>query len=220
MSISCLKEFQMEKRNITLDILTERPVARDDQASEQDIVIQISSESQSEDGTTESRALNLCIVIDRSGSMAGKKLETAKRSCIGVFERLRAIDLFTVIVFDEVSEVIVNPQVPKDGVIRRIQSIDSGGQTDLAQGWRLGLEELQTYKTESYINRLLLLSDGQANQGETKKMVLAKESARAKELGITTSTIGIGSGFAEDLLEAIASESGGRFWYIQDRSIE
>jgi Ca-activated chloride channel family protein len=67
---------------------------------------------------------------------------------------------------------------------------------------------------------LFLLSDGQANAGETKKSTLAQEASKARELGITTTTIGIGDDFQEDLLEAIASESGGRFWYIKESRIE
>ncbi|HYT43934.1 MAG TPA: hypothetical protein VEP90_16460, partial [Methylomirabilota bacterium] len=71
-----------------------------------------------------------------------------------------------------------------------------------------------------HTNRLILLSDGQANAGETKRIVLSKESFKARELGITTSTIGIGNDFEEDILAALASESGGRFWYIQESRIE
>jgi Ca-activated chloride channel family protein len=66
----------------------------------------------------------------------------------------------------------------------------------------------------------MLLSDGQANAGETKRSTLAREAEQARERGITTSTIGVGQDFQEDLLKAIATGSGGRFWYIQDSEIE
>ena len=95
-----------------------------------------------------------------------------------------------------------------------------GGSTNLSLGWYLGLLELQTYMTENHNNRLFLLSDGQANQGETKVTILAQEASKSRELGITTSTIGIGDDFQEDILAAIATESGGRFWYIQESQIK
>lgn len=210
----------MENKNISLDILTERPVVRNDEGSELDVVIEISSKQTSEDKTRSQNALNLCLVVDRSGSMQGEKLETAKKSCIDIYKRLKEDDFLTVVVFDDEAQSIVNPQTPETEVIRKIETIRSGGQTNLSLGWYLGLLELQTYKTENHINRLILLSDGQANKGETKKSVLAKESLKARDLGITTSTIGIGNDFAEEILEALASESGGRFWYIQESKIE
>jgi Ca-activated chloride channel homolog len=168
----------------------------------------------------EKKSLNLCIVIDRSGSMQGAKLETAKRSCIDIFKRLGPDDLFTVVVFDDQAQVTVNPQVSKEDVPARIEQISSGGQTNLSLGWYLGLLELQTHTTGRHTNRLFLLSDGQANQGETKRATLTKEAFQSRELGITTSTIGIGDDFQEDLLDAIATESGGRFWYIHESKIE
>ena len=72
--------------------------------------------------------------------------------------------------------------------------------------------------TENHNNRLFLLSDGQANEGETKVTTLAQEASKSREIGITIS--GIGSDFQEDTLNAMATESGGRFWYIQESRIE
>lgn len=209
----------MRTDTIQLDILSERPVVRNDRTSELDIVIEIRSR-QSKDIVQAGKALNLCIVIDRSGSMEGAKLETAKKSCVDILKRLDENDLFTVVVFDDEAQVIVNPQVSKSEVVTKISEIGSGGQTNLSLGWYLGLLELQTHTTDKHNNRLFLLSDGQVNAGETKKATLAQEAFKSRELGITTSTIGIGEDFQEDILEAIASESGGRFWYIHESRIE
>lgn len=209
----------MKKDQVKLDILMERPIVRNDAMSEMDVVIEVNSE-QSTDELDRKKALNLCIVIDRSGSMSGEKLETAKRSCIDIYKQLDEKDLFTVVVFDDQAEVVVNPQVPKSEVIEKINKINTAGSTNLSLGWYLGLLELQTYMTENHNNRLFLLSDGQANQGETKVTILAQEASKSRELGITTSTIGIGDDFQEDILAAIATESGGRFWYIQESQIK
>jgi Ca-activated chloride channel homolog len=209
----------MPEEPIQLVILTERTGIRNDERTENDIVVEIRCKKSGEANQIK-KALNLCIVIDRSGSMSGGKLEAAKKSCIDIFQRLGEEDLFTVVVFDDEAQVVVNPQVPRANVVEKINQIAIGGQTNLSLGWYLGHLELQTSMTERHNNRLLLLSDGQANQGETKRATLAKEAARFRDIGITTSTIGIGDDFQEDILEAIATESGGRFWYIQESRIE
>ncbi|WDZ87274.1 vWA domain-containing protein [Micromonospora cathayae] len=210
----------MSPDNIDLRVLAERPVVRDDSPSEVDLVVHVAT-SRSIGDQPASHALNLCVVIDRSISMSGHKLEAAKQSCVEIWENLNPGDHFTVLAFDHDVFRVSNPQTPPDQVKDRIMALGAGGSTNLAKGWYLGLLELQSYSTDRHLNRMILLSDGQANQGETKPSLLGAESGRARdELGITTSTVGIGTDFQEDILAAIARASGGRFWYIGDSSIQ
>lgn len=206
---------------IELVVLTERPAVRNDTATDLDVVVEIrcrAGSSARESG--DAMRMNLCVVIDRSASMNGRKLETAKRSCLDILGRLAERDLFTVVVFDGQAEVVANPQMDRATAQERIRAVGSRGNTNLSLGWYLGLLELQTHTTDRHYNRLFLLSDGQANAGETKRTTLAREAAQSRDLGITTSTIGIGDDFNEDLLEAIASGSGGRFWSISESRLE
>lgn len=204
---------------VKIALLPERPVVRNDANSEMDLVVEISSRPGSERARPQG-SMNLCLVIDRSGSMQGPKLDTAKKSCIDIFRRLGPGDLLTVVTFDDDVAVIINPQTPKEDVEAKTNAIRSGNMTNLSLGWYQGLLELQTHMTESHYNRLFLLSDGQANAGETKRSVFSDTATRARDVGITASTIGIGGDFQEDLLEAIASSSGGRFWNISESDIE
>ncbi|MBT2384611.1 VWA domain-containing protein [Streptomyces sp. ISL-11] len=165
-------------------------------------------------------AMNLCLVVDRSGSMTGKKLDTVKRSCGDIHRRITGEDLFTVVVFDDDAQVVINPQTPRDQVEEQLAAITPGGMTNLSLGWYQGLLELQTHMEDHHYSRLILLSDGMANDGETKKTTLAGVASTARDEGITTSTIGVGNDFQEDLLEAIATASGGKFWYIDESGIE
>ncbi|WP_338907508.1 vWA domain-containing protein [Streptomyces nigra] len=212
----------MDEQAIEILVLPERPAARNDEVTEFDVAIEVRCRT----AASTVRAggpMNLCLVIDRSGSMGAQgKLETAKRSCLDIFERLKDDDLLTVVVFDSSAEVVVNPQTPRDQVEGQLKSIRSGSSTNLSLGWYQGLLELQSHMTDEHYGRLILLSDGLANEGETKKSALEAVAARAREEGITTSTIGVGrdSDFQEDLLESIATASGGRFWYIAESGID
>lgn len=210
----------MSTDQLNLEIIAERPVVRNDQTSDIDVAIDLVT-SKSIGAQSASYAINLCIVIDRSGSMAGDKLEQAKKSCVDIYESLNSNDRFTVLAFDTEVVSVVNPQTPRNSIKDRILALKPGGETDLSKGFYLGLLELKTYATDQHINRLVLLSDGQANRGEQKPSVLGADSSRARdELGITTSTIGIGTDFQEDILAALAHESGGRFWFIGEARIE
>ncbi|WP_327324256.1 VWA domain-containing protein [Streptomyces sp. NBC_01210] len=210
----------MNDQPIEILVLPERPAARNDEVTEFDIVVEVRCRA-AEDADRTGGAMNLCLVIDRSGSMADQgKLEIAKRSCGDIFRRITGDDLFTVVVFDYETLVVINPQTPKAEVEERLNAIQPRGSTNLSLGWYQGLLELQSYMTENHYGRLILLSDGMANAGETKKAALAVVASRARDEGISTSTIGIGNDFQEDLLEAIASASGGRFWYISETGID
>jgi Ca-activated chloride channel homolog len=210
-------EMQMESDSLFMEIHAERPVARNDAESEMDLVIEIGSTSEGAELPAPSRGL--CVVLDRSGSMGGAKLDTAKRSCIQLHRSIPAGSPFLVVAFGDEASVVVNPETPRDQVETRLRSLNPGGMTNLSLGWYLGVLELQT-NSQCKHNTILLLSDGKANQGETKRSVLGAEAAKAAELGILTSTVGIGHDFQEDLLEAMADESGGRFWFISETNIE
>jgi Ca-activated chloride channel homolog len=204
---------------LSMTVHVDRPVVRSDVPSDIDIVVNLMT-SRGLEGQPAKRPINLCLVIDRSGSMSGDKLEQAKRACIDIFRSLTPDDHFSVLAFDNEVISVINPQTPAAEVEDRIRALDTGGSTNLSKGWYLGLLELQTYGTPKHINRMILLSDGMANEGEQKSAVLGQESARARdELGITTSTIGIGKDFQEDILAVLASESGGRWWYIGNQVI-
>jgi Ca-activated chloride channel homolog len=202
-----------------LSIYTERSVIRDDISTTFDVVFEINS-AVGDKMSSERRDLNICLVIDKSGSMSGDKLETAKKCCINIAKRLQERDMLSVVTFDDVAQVVFNPNVPRNEFESRILSIRSGGQTDLASGWRLGLLELQTHGNSEQFYRVILLSDGQANVGETKKDVLERDAEHAYQLGIITSTLGIGKDFQEDLLHSIAKASGGNFWFVEEHSLE
>ena len=139
--------------------------------------------------TTEHLPLHLALVIDRSGSMSGRKLETTKSCARFLVERLRPQDRLALVTFEESVELLtpIGP-VDKKEILTTIASIQTGGSTNLSGGWLKGLEQLRASPGEGQ-RRVLLLTDGQANVGIKDVATLGQLAQRAREDGISTSTI-------------------------------
>ncbi len=163
------------------------------------------------------RPLNLSLVIDRSGSMAGQPLRYAIKAAQKLVEFLNEDDILSVIIYDDTADVILPPQPVKDQaqISQTIGKIKAGGCTNLSGGWLLGCEQVKSQQNGERLNRVLLLTDGQANLGITDPQVLTKTAQKQAEQGIVTTTLGFGTYFNEDLLIAMADAAGGNFYFIQ-----
>ena len=156
--------------------------------------------------------LNLAIVIDRSGSMNGQPLEEAKKSAIMLVEKLAQTDRISIIAYDNYPQIIVPSTLchNKRFIIGEISRIDVGGSTNLHGGWLLGAEEVAKYKNNKSINRVLLLSDGNANQGVCDPFEIFRQVDKLSETGISTSTYGLGHHFNEELMIGMANNGKGQ----------
>jgi Ca-activated chloride channel homolog len=163
------------------------------------------------------RSLNLSLVIDRSGSMAGAPLHHALRAAESVVEQLEPSDRLSVIVYDDHVDSVIPPQSVTDRAALQaaIRQVWAGGLTNLSGGWLKGCEDVQSQLDPQKINRVLLLTDGHANVGIQDPRVLTSTSAQKAEAGVTTTTLGFGQGFNEDLLIGMARAARGNFYFIQ-----
>lgn len=164
--------------------------------------------------------VNLAFVLDRSGSMSGAKLTVAARAVEEGLSRLQPTDRFSIVWFDDVVDVLVaGTSATSDArrvAIERLRGVTSGGSTDLSGGWLAGCEQVATERTHTGVNRVLLLTDGQANRGMTDPAELAHHAAELRLRGLSTSTFGVGDGFEEVLLQGMAQAGGGHFRDIAD----
>ena len=161
--------------------------------------------------------LNLSIVLDRSGSMAGDKLAAARDAAAMLVQRLHPDDTVSVVAYDDEVTTVAEPAAgaAQAGLTTQIKSIRPGGSTNLSGGWLRGHELVARGKREGGVNRVVLLTDGLANVGITAPEQLLGLCRTACGSGITTTTIGFGADYDEKLLRGMADAGGANTWYIE-----
>ena len=163
--------------------------------------------------------VNLAFVLDRSGSMAGPKIAMAREAVADALGRLGPEDRFSVVVYDDQIDVVVESSlaVPtvKRSTVERLRHIDARNSTNLGEGWLRGCEQVARHLADRGVNRTLLLTDGLANVGMTDPTELESHAAELRRRGVATSTFGVGADFDERLLQAMADAGGGHFYFIE-----
>ena len=160
--------------------------------------------------------LNLAIVIDRSGSMQGPKLREAKRCVVDLIQRMHSEDQVGLVQYDDqVDTVLPLTAVGQlSGIIDSlVQGITANGGTDLHAGWLRGGEMLAPKAGNQSTCHTILLSDGQANRGLTNTDRICEQVSALAGAGVTTSTVGLGADFNEELMTAIAQAGHGSAHY-------
>lgn len=162
--------------------------------------------------------LNLGLVVDRSGSMHGDKIEYARQAAIYGVQQLVESDRISVTIYDDKVEVIIPSQQVKNksDIINRIKRIQPDGMTALYDGWLEGATQVSKHLQPESLNRVILLSDGLANVGETNPDVIGNDVHGLSKRGVSTTTMGIGDDFNEDLMQGIALSGDGNYYYIQN----
>lgn len=171
--------------------------------------------------TAEERApINVAIVLDRSSSMSGEKLSRARDAAKLAIARLQNDDTVSVVTYDNVVEVLIpaTKLTDKQSVYQAIEKITSRGSTALFAGVSKGAEELRKFRKEEAINRVILLSDGQANIGPQSPKELGDLGASLAKEGISVTTIGLGNGYNEDLMNKLALNSDGNHSFVETPS--
>lgn len=161
---------------------------------------------------------NVSIVLDKSGSMEGEKLVRAKEAALLAVDMLEDRDIVSIVTYsDTVSVLVPATRVSERNYIRRrIESIFAGGSTALFAGVSKGADEVSKFLERNRVNRVILLSDGLANVGPDSPMALGSLGESLKRAGISVSTIGLGLGYNEDLMVALAGRSDGNHAFVEN----
>ncbi len=162
--------------------------------------------------------VNIAIVLDKSGSMSGQKMEQAKEAAILAIQRLRSNDIVSVVAYDNTVEVIwpASRVDNKPSIIKAVRRIQSSGNTALFAGVSKGAGEVRHFLTKQMVNRVILLSDGLANVGPSTPSELGQLGLSLSKEGISVTTIGLGLGYNEDLMVDLAGYSDGNHSFAEN----
>jgi len=202
---------------VRLDTRVDRPLLVT-KGGEQRVVIRIDVEGAG-GARLQRNPVNLAVVLDRSGSMSGRKLEQAKQAARMLVDQLDRDDVFSLVVYDTGVDVLVPAgrlEDRKRSIQRKIDRLQTGGSTALYGGVETGGAELKEFLDRNRINRVILLSDGIANVGPSSNREIAGLGQRLARTGISVTTVGLGHDYNEDLMTALAEASDANYYYVAD----
>ncbi len=163
-------------------------------------------------------SLNLGLAIDRSGSMGGEPMERARQAAVHLVQTLDGDDKISAVSFDSQIDLLAacDFKANQHQLISELEALTARGGTNLFQGYLGATHQVSRGADEKRLNRVILLSDGQANEGLSDPARIEAEVAKWYNQGISTTTVGLGLGYNEDLLNGMATAGGGNFYHIQD----
>lgn len=162
--------------------------------------------------------VNVALVIDRSGSMAGQKIAQARQAAMLAVNRLNKNDIISVIAYSDTVEVLVPATKVSDRqtILQAIERLQAGGSTALFAGVSKGAEEIRKFAAKDKVNRIILLSDGLANVGPSSPSELGDLGQSLGRERISVSTMGLGLQYNEDLMVNLAQRSDGNHAFVEN----
>ena len=181
------------------------------------IYIVLELDAPAETRQSSSPPLNVCLVLDRSTSMKGEKMDVVKSSAIQVLRNLRSQDILSVVTFSDRAEVIIpaSHQQDRQRLEAKIQMIQPSGATEMYQGLEMGVKEVIRSLDAKRVNHIILLTDGHTYGDEQECLSLASKLA---ERGIGVSGMGIGREWNDVFLDVLSTRTGGSTAYIAQPS--
>jgi Ca-activated chloride channel family protein len=168
----------------------------------------------------ESRNVDMVIVLDRSGSMKGRKINDARQAVLNLLSSLSAKDRFALITYSDNVQHISTLDPVTSGHRERLESlihrITARGGTNLGAGLQAGMNLLVSAADNGNTRKVILISDGLANKGVTDSTRLGSMAGVAVEKEFAVSTVGVGNNFNEQLMTAIADRGAGNYYYLEN----
>ncbi|MEI8305626.1 MAG: VWA domain-containing protein [Chloroflexales bacterium] len=188
-----------------------------DVTEEQLIYVLLEVSAQGVPTTMPKLPLNLCLVIDRSSSMRGERLQQVKEAANRIVDLLSEDDCLSLVTFNDRAEVVIASQRVRNKVDlkRMIGGVEAAGGTEMATGMALALQEIQRALVGRGVSRILLLTDGRTYGDEGRCVEIVR---RAQSRGVGLTALGIGNEWNEDLLETMSARENSRTQYITSAS--
>jgi Ca-activated chloride channel family protein len=204
--------------DVTLRVTPERDFVY--RLGSREMIVQVEIEARKNEDSRRA-PMNLSIVLDRSGSMEGAKLEKARQAAAMAVDKLGDDDFFSLVIYDTETDLIIPPERVggrdhREELKARIHRIQAGGSTALHAGVVLGAKQVRRFFEKERVNRVILLSDGLANVGPSKTSDLSRLGRELRNEGISVSTVGLGDDYNEDLMTALAEASNANYYYVKD----
>ena len=163
--------------------------------------------------------MNIALVIDRSGSMRGVKMDHTLQAAAHLVRQLKPSDTLSIVSYSDDVRVDIPAQRMKKRNIPRVlaalERIRAGGSTNLSGGLTRGQSEVSRNLKKGHVNRVILMSDGLANRGITDTRELARKVQQVAQRGISVTTMGVGTDYNEDLMTAVADHASGNYYFIE-----
>ncbi|PZO41708.1 MAG: hypothetical protein DCF19_09120 [Pseudanabaena frigida] len=190
--------------------LSDRFLDSNQGSSQRQLAISVSASAAVDGGNA---PLNLCLVLDHSGSMGGQPLDTVKRAARDLVDRMYPQDRISVVGFDHKAKVVVENQLVDrvESIKEKIQSLKASGGTCIDDGIKLGLQETSKGK-DGTVSQIFVLTDGENEHGDNERCF--QFSRLATEYNMTLHSLGFGDSWNQDVLERIADAGGGAMAYI------
>ncbi|HWP82362.1 MAG TPA: VWA domain-containing protein [Bacteroidota bacterium] len=173
-------------------------------------------------GGNDRRPMNIAIVLDRSGSMSDQgKMEYAKRAISQLIDQLNENDILSVVIYDDLIEVLRPAKRigrDKQRIKRAVERISPRNSTNLGGGMIEGFRQAERHLSKEHVNRVILLSDGLANQGITDPLELNRIARRYRARSISLTTMGVGLDYNENLMVGLSESGGGNYYFIESPS--
>ena len=213
--IAALVGAAEQPRSLTFTAEIDKPVLLAD--TPQTVYLRIGLKGCSLEQLNERPPVNVAIVIDKSGSMHGERIHHARQAAILAIQRLNSSDIASIIVYNSQAQVLVpaTKMTRRDEVIQKIRQIEAGGMTALYAGVKAAAHEAEKFQSPGRVNRIILLSDGQANVGPQTPEALGRLGAQLAGQGLSVTTIGLGLGYNEDLMTRLAYKSDGGHYFAE-----
>lgn len=164
--------------------------------------------------------MELALVVDTSGSMAGAKIENARAAAKTLVNSLRDGDIVALDAFSDNARTVVPPTrldaASRQEILRAIGSLNVSGSTNMFEGLTLGEGQVAAAPATHTLRRVVVISDGIANVGPSTPEVLGAVAERGLRFRAQVTSLGVGTDYDERTLNALAVKSSGRLYHLSE----